>query len=88
MNTCSCESGDNGVDENFQEALSPSKDSRAQQSEPGRHQATSENRPRRMKWTKKVNKIVMKCCIKSDPFRSGCWISGNKREYVMLRSKG
>ena len=57
------------MNENFDKGLSPGKDSRAQQPGPGRHQATAENR--RMKWTKEVNKIVMKCYIKSDPSKRG-----------------
>ena len=54
-------SGVNGTFQS-QEGASPGTDPHAEQARPGRKQATA-----RMKWTKEVNKLVMKCYIKSNP---------------------
>ena len=45
-----------------QQGASPGTDPRAEQARPGRKRATAG-----MKWTKEVNKLVMKCYIKSNP---------------------
>ena len=39
-----------------------------QQPAPGRNQATANVR---MNWTKELNKLAMKCCLKSEPDRRG-----------------
>ena len=54
----------NSVNGTFQsqKGASPGTDPRAEQARPGQKQAIA-----RMKWTKEVNKLVMKCYIKSNP---------------------
>ena len=48
--------------ETFQEGDLPGTGPRDKQLRPGRNQATA-----RMKWTKGVNKLIIKCYIKSNP---------------------
>ena len=51
------------------EAEAPGRGPVATQSCPDRHQATADRR--RVHWTKELNKLVMKCCLKSDPSKRG-----------------
>ena len=57
---------DNGVNQPIQDGLSPSQ---TQQPRPGRYQATAEKE--RMKWTKAVNKMIMRCYIQSKSRKRG-----------------
>lgn len=51
---------EDGVKETFQEGVLPGTGPREEQLRPGRNQATA-----RMKWIKGVNKLIIKCYIKS-----------------------
>ena len=55
---------------NLGEAAAPGRGPVATQDCPDRHQATADRR-RRVHWTKEMNKVVMKCYLKSDPSKRG-----------------
>ena len=72
----------NGVNESGTscEALSPGRCSTGQQRGPGRQPATA-----RMKWSKDVNKVVMRCYLKSDPVNeNGAPIRGYRRRMFKI----
>ena len=54
----------------FGEAVTPGRGPVATQDCPDRHQATADRR-KRVHWTKELNKLVMKCYLKSDPSKRG-----------------
>ena len=59
------ENGVNGT-QTSSEGVSPGTDPPVEQPKPDRKPATA-----RQKWTKEINKIVMKCNLKSDPSKRG-----------------
>ena len=72
----------NGVNESGTswEALSPGRCSTGQQRGPGRQPATA-----RMKWSKDVNKVVMRCYLKSDPVNeNGAPIRGYRKRMFRI----
>ena len=52
------------------EAVAPGRGPVATHNCPDCHQATADRR-RRVHWTKEMNKLVMKCYLKSDPSKRG-----------------
>ena len=66
--------GDNGVNgSGANEGEGPSSDRgvRGQQRTPGCHNATTSELGPRIKWTKELNKLIMKCYLMSDPSKRG-----------------
>ena len=61
----------NGTGSNYGEGSSHGRNALGQQEAAGRYPATASNRGARIKWTKELNKLVMKCYIKSDPSERG-----------------
>ena len=61
----------NGTGSNYGEGSSHGRNALGQQEASGRYPATASNRGARIKWTKELNKLVMKCYIKSDPSKRG-----------------
>ena len=75
----------NGVNESGTsgEAFSHGRYSTGQQRGPGRKPATA-----RLKWSRDVNKVVMKCYLKSDPVNeNGVPIRGYRKRILKLRQE-